>query len=367
LEERDRLLAQLPVADQAHLTSRLGQDSYANTSADDLRGRLALLLEAPTLGLTNTARRRRAVMVTMLATALGERSVWEEAIAQVERALLEMPSPLEPNEYICFNMGFQIDGRLDRAKTSADQLVESLQTLGLPEANVYRTTTSLAIQRERGGLAHMGGLAAATAALGHPAGPARAISAFIRLHEGHVDPVLVALDEIEDQEFADDAGFPVVLGYWSEIVAALGTERQRRRFLELLTPRAGLNLCTGGIYLGPIDRLAALLHDALGEHERADELFSAAVQQQIRIASPPWTARTQLDWAESLLARNEFGRAGECVAGAVAAVGELDLPDARSRIASISARLGRPAAPASHSADAQLWSGPQDADWGSPQ
>ena len=182
-------------------------------------------------------------------------------------------------------------------------------------------------------------LADITATMGHPAAPTRAIAAFIRLHAGNIEPVLTALDDIEDEEFADDAGHPITLGYWSEIVAVLGPKRQRQRFLELATPLSGLNLHTGGVYLGPTDRLLALLHDALGDHEHADELFATAVGQQIRMASPPWIARTRLDWAESLLTRGDHTRARECVAGAVGAIGDLDLPDARSRIASIAGRL----------------------------
>jgi hypothetical protein len=236
-------------------------------------------------------------------------------------------------------MDATVRGDLERGESWADQLVTTMRALGLSEAGVYRTTTTMALHRERGTLGDLGGLADAAEAMGHPAGPSGAIAAYIRHHRGELDAVLAALDAIEGEEFADDAGYPISAAYWAEIVAVIGNDEQRQRFLGPLGVKSGLNVGTGGIFLGPADRLRALLHDSLGDHELADERFAAAVEQLERLVSPPWTARTQLDWAESLLARGQAARARACVDSAVAAVGDLDLPDARSRIASISERL----------------------------
>jgi hypothetical protein len=112
-----------------------------------------------------------------------------------------------------------------------------------------------------------------------------------------------------------------------------------RRFIDLLAGNSGVNLLIGGMYLGPVDRLLALLHDALGEHERADALFDAAARQQMEVSSPTWVARTQVDWAASLLARGERDRALVALDAAAEHLGDLDLVETRRRHADLIAQL----------------------------
>jgi class 3 adenylate cyclase/tetratricopeptide (TPR) repeat protein len=340
LEERDHLLTQLPIVDQACLIASPGQASFASMKLDTMQRRLSVLLEAPTHGLTPTAQRRRQWAMAFHAIQVGKRSVLDAALAELQQFSTERPTLMDAMYDGAANMVvFQIDGRLDLAAEWADRIVEAMKASDPAAAPVYRTVMTLAIHRENGELARLGRLADVTATMGHPAAPTRAIAAFIRLHAGDTEPIFAALDEIDGEDFADDAGYPIALVYWSEIVAAIGNEPQRRRFLELATSLSGLNLAVGGNYLGPADRLSALLHGALGDHELADEMFSRAVEQQVQMASPPWIARTRLDWAESLLARGDMASAGECIAGAESAIGDLGLPDARSRIASITGRI----------------------------
>jgi hypothetical protein len=55
-----------------------------------------------------------------------------------------------------------------------------------------------------------------------------------------------------------------------------------------------------GALARPIARLAALV----GRPDEADELFREALDAHQRWPAPYWIARTQLDWAEALLARD---------------------------------------------------------------
>jgi hypothetical protein len=96
---------------------------------------------------------------------------------------------------------------------------------------------------------------------------------------------------------------------------------------------------TGGIYLGAADRIRALLHDALGEHEVADELFALAVEQHEALRSPTWVARTHLDWGESLLRRGKVEPARACLDAAAAAIGDLELIDSRLRLTELTERM----------------------------
>ena len=95
----------------------------------------------------------------------------------------------------------------------------------------------------------------------------------------------------------------------------------------------------GGMYFGAADRLRALLLDRLGDHDQADALFTEAVRQHEDFRSPTWVARTQLDWAESLLGRGSPDAARTHLDAAAIALGKLDLPDNQLRLAELRVAL----------------------------
>ena len=130
-----------------------------------------------------------------------------------------------------------------------------------------------------------------------------------------------------------------MIAYWAEIVAGLRDPVRCRRFIDEIEPLSGIHVATGGICLGAADRLLALLHDAVDEPDRADEYFARAVEQHEAIRSPTWVARTELDWAESLIARDRVDDAATHLDAAGGAIGDLDLPDSRRRLAELSTRL----------------------------
>ncbi len=148
-----------------------------------------------------------------------------------------------------------------------------------------------------------------------------------------------ALHDLDDQEFADDATVQLCVAFWAEIVAGLRSDEHCARFIEFLDPASGVNLLIGGMYLGPVDRLLALLHEARGEHGRADELFESAIAQQSALGSPPWVARTQVDWASACLVRGERDRSAALLAAVTDTLDDLDLADTRRRHAELVALL----------------------------
>ena len=232
-----------------------------------------------------------------------------------------------------------LDGDLAGADRLAADLVSQLDELGVPDAGSYRATTLLASSRERRTMDELRPALDELEGPAHPAGPERATAALVRFLHGDLDRVRVALHDLDDEEFADDATFQLCLAYWAEIVAGLRSAPHCRAFIERLRDSSGVNLLIGGLYLGPVDRLLALLHEAIGEHERADALFGAAAAQQQALSSPPWTARTQLDWASALLARGEVERAADCITAADEAIGDRDLPECRHRHGELVAHL----------------------------
>lgn len=94
----------------------------------------------------------------------------------------------------------------------------------------------------------------------------------------------------------------------AELVGWVGAEETEvTRLLELLGPYAGRFAVLGTLSseLGPADRLLGLLWADLGDFERADAAFSAAIVACDRLGARPWELRTRTDW---LIADRRAGR-----------------------------------------------------------
>ena len=134
------------------------------------------------------------------------------------------------------------------------------------------------------------------------------------------------------RHIADDAGLDIVLAIWSEIAAALRSEPHCQRLLDELTPLDGTQLASGGMHLGSAARVMALLHNVVGNDAKVDELFARAVQEHEALQSPPWVARTHLDWADVCARRGDLNDVEAHLDAARVAIGALVLPDLQRRL-----------------------------------
>jgi tetratricopeptide (TPR) repeat protein len=338
LAEFRSLTAGLPPLEQVQLRNA-GSDSYRSVGRGEVAETLDILIEAARLVPQPSLRMGYLQGVCFRSFRAGDRDVMEQTLSQLILPAGPNANFSEVFALLPYTMSLTVSGDLDGAAARRVELVDGLTALGRPEATVYDLTTSMALARERGTLADLALFLELLEQLGHPAGGARAAGAYIRLACGDIDEVLAALELIDGEELSDDAGYPVVVAFWSEIVAALRIADQCRRFIAELEPMTGTQLATGGIHMGSVDRYRALLHDALGEHELADELFAAAVKQHEAFRTPPWIARTHIDWAESLVARSRLDDARTHLDAARAAIGDLDLPDNQRRLDDLASRL----------------------------
>jgi hypothetical protein len=81
------------------------------------------------------------------------------------------------------------------------------------------------------------------------------------------------------------------------------------------------------------------MEDLLDRPDDANRHFADAIKQSQSLISPVWTARGQLDWAGSLLARGEPSRARELVDAANDTIGTLTLPRLQQQSANLQAAL----------------------------
>lgn len=338
LDEQDKLLAVLPIEERAWLTRNVGTNRYAGFGHAQLSERAQWLESLPEHRLSPEALLSALLTRFYVYLRLQEGDGMDRTFEQMVAA----GSP--PTRAGAFSLSGRsmratLSGRLDEADQLAADSFASLLAMEVSEAHNYRTTTTLATVRERGDLAGLAGLADAAAKIGTPAGSGVAIAAYIRFAGGEIDRVREALELFDCDELPDDASRPITVAYWAEIVAALNDTVQCRRLIDEIEPLSGIHLGTGGICLGAADRLLALLHDAVGDHDAADRYFARAVEQHHAMRSPTWVARTELDWAESLFARNHSDDARAHLDAAREAIGELDLPDSRRRLDDFTARL----------------------------
>jgi hypothetical protein len=129
----------------------------------------------------------------------------------------------------------------------------------------------------------------------------------------------------------DDASLPIARSSWAEAAAQVADTEACQALYECLLPYHDIHQVTGFWYSGSTARYLALLSAAMGHEDDADRWFAQAIEDHERIASPPWLARTRIDWAEHLLRRPEPGRAHDLARAALEDIGSLELTVTRNR------------------------------------
>jgi hypothetical protein len=292
-------------------------------------GRLRTLVEAEPTG---SGRLWPTVGWWFAASRIADRAAMDLAVVRMREAQADL-GIFAAMTHMPECMHLTLDGHLGEAFEARTKLLKAMHELNIPEVAVYDTTTGMALGRELGTLAELGWLAGVMEAMGHNASAARSLAAYIRLIEGDHDRVWTALALVEDERFADDAGYDVVVAMWSEIVAALRSARHCQRLLDELAPLDGTQLGSGGMHFGSAARLMALLHDVLGADDaHVERLFAQAVREHEALQSPPWIARTHLDWADVLVRRGRINEVEPHLDAARAAIGTLALPDLQHRL-----------------------------------
>ncbi len=118
-------------------------------------------------------------------------------------------------------------------------------------------------------------------------------------------------ERLASSDFADiprDALWHTSMFVIAETCANLGDARHAQTLYDMLLPRAKCNIVPFGMACwGSAERLLGLLAATMERWEEAQVNFEAALAWNQRMNSPPWVARTQMNYAEMLLARNGPG------------------------------------------------------------
>ncbi|MEY2569653.1 MAG: hypothetical protein QOE63_3 [Acidimicrobiaceae bacterium] len=162
-----------------------------------------------------------------------------------------------------------------------------------------------------------------------PSFPSLRIAHGLALHElGRTEEaVAICRDVVADPAFLlADYGELSRLAWTVELAATTGALDLLPSLVESLRAWEGLVLVVNvGIgILGKVDAYLGLGHAALGDHDRADQLFTGALAWEVSSGCRPFAARTRLWWAQSLADRDP-AQALELLEACTATCDELEI------------------------------------------
>ena len=155
------------------------------------------------------------------------------------------------------------------------------------------------------------------------------------------------LEHLAEREFTalpQDANRPPAFALLAEACSMLGDAPRAARLYQLLLPYAGLNIvvATAAICYGPAARYLGLLAATLAHWDDAARHFTAALAMSRRMGAQPWTAHTQHDYAQMLLARggsDAAQRAGELLEDALVTARDLGMKSLAEKIETLKAHI----------------------------
>ena len=206
----------------------------------------------------------------------------------------------------------QIAGEFDEAERLANETLAIGQREHAENALHYYAMAMFNLRREQGRLGEVETAVARFIEL-YPAIPAwRCTQALMHVELGRLEQAREVFEAIAEPGFdalPRDANWLIALTVLAEVCATLGDAERARELYALLAPHGGRNVIVGRAATcnGCASRLLGMLAGVLGEWDEAERRFFEAREMHIRMGARPWLARTELAWAEMLLARADPG------------------------------------------------------------
>lgn len=244
------------------------------------------------------------------------------------------------------------EGRLDEAERRAERSREWSRPLmtGRDPSGVYGVQM-FGIRREQGRLAELAPVVRVLAASSEPAsawGPGLAV---LLAELGMVDETRRTLARLlaDGLDPLRESLWLASLTYLTDAAAAVGDRETAALVYPELEPLAGRNVMIGyGVAsYGAADRYLGMLAATLGEWERAEEHFGAAIALNQRMGARTWLAHTGYEFGRMLLARGHAehrARAGGLLATAATLAEEIGLAALLTRIQALGSPAPSPAA-----------------------
>jgi DNA-binding SARP family transcriptional activator/tetratricopeptide (TPR) repeat protein len=224
----------------------------------------------------------------------------------------------------------QLSGHFDEAEQLAEQALE-VGRHGQAEnaVNAY-WQAMFNIRREQGRLAEVEPSVRRFIDLYPMLKAWRAALALLLVELGRLDEARREFEALAGDDMPRDANWLIGVTLLAEVCGALGDGERAEPLYALLEPYSGRNVVVGRAATcnGAAARLLGTLAAAMRSWELAEGHFISALAMHERMGARPWVARTQLAYAEMLLARRRRGdkaRARELLADAVVTADSLGM------------------------------------------
>ncbi|MFK7917955.1 MAG: BTAD domain-containing putative transcriptional regulator [Ilumatobacter sp.] len=185
----------------------------------------------------------------------------------------------------------RLRGDLEAAEQDAETtLATGLERFDPSWAMTIYGMLLIGIRRAQGRVVELGPAVAAMLAGQPDYPPFHALAAMIAVEDGALDTARAHLDVVAENRFSNvvrDVHFTSVMLFAAAAVAAVGTPEEIDALASELEPFSGRMSWNGASSDGAIDGALALLADARGDHEAANEYRRAADALEQRFRRPP--------------------------------------------------------------------------------
>ncbi|HTU84401.1 MAG TPA: AAA family ATPase [Solirubrobacteraceae bacterium] len=233
------------------------------------------------------------------------------------------------------------EGRLEAAEAMAHRSAEAARPLTGRDATGTYGIQMFSLRREQGRLAELAPVIRILAAGEREQGPWRPGFTCLLVELGMEAEARRELDRIRQSGLNPfrETIWVAALTYLTDACAALGDQAVASMVYPELAPLAGMNVMIGHLVIcyGSADRYLGMLAATLGEWERAEEHFEAALALNHQMEMRTWLAHTEYEYARLLLAQGaaERDRAMTHLSQAAEIAGDIGLVALSSRIAGL--------------------------------
>ncbi len=219
----------------------------------------------------------------------------------------------------------QLAGEFDAAERLAQETLAIGQRGQAENALHYYAQAMFNIRREQGRLAEVEGAVRGFIEL-YPAIPGwRCALALLLIELGRPEEARTEFERVAVDHFSTvprDANWLIAITLVAEVCGALKDSPRAAELYSILLPYAGRNVVVGrnATNNGSASRLLGILATAQGAWDVAEHHFEEAQAMHAHMGARPWHARTQVSYAEMLLARGraeDVARASDMLADAI--------------------------------------------------
>jgi hypothetical protein len=200
-------------------------------------------------------------------------------------------------------------GRYEEGERAAEAALAESMSSQQPDAIAHYGSELALIRWDQGRLGELADASAAAAAAEESLPAHRALAAVVLLEAGRAGEAAALVTAALRGGFADpvDTTWLTGMTLWGEAAARLGDQAASEILLERLAPWRRQLAFPGSQCFGAVARVAGLLAATLGRWDAADGFFATAARIHADLAAPALLARTQLNWAAAMLARDPAG------------------------------------------------------------